>query len=76
MSDMPEKIMAWPDFDDGVTGQWSANTYDDERARPYVLADREAKLVEALRSIAANTCCGTCQEAALVARAALREFDE
>jgi hypothetical protein len=29
----------------------------------------------ALRSIAANTCCDNCQEAALVARAALREMD-
>jgi flagellar biosynthesis/type III secretory pathway chaperone len=32
---------------------------------------RAAKLGEALRSIAANTCCDRCQEAALVARAAL-----
>jgi alkylhydroperoxidase family enzyme len=30
-----------------------------------------AKLEAALRSIAANTCCDKCQEAALVARAAL-----
>jgi len=30
-----------------------------------------ARLREALRAIAANTCCGPCQEAALVARAAL-----
>jgi hypothetical protein len=29
------------------------------------------KLAEALRSIAANTCCGRCQEAALVAQAVL-----
>jgi hypothetical protein len=32
---------------------------------------RIAKLEAALRSIAANTCCDKCQEAALVARAAL-----
>jgi hypothetical protein len=32
---------------------------------------RAAKLEEALRSIAANTCCDRCQEAALVARAAI-----
>jgi len=31
------------------------------------------KLRAALRSIAANTCCDRCQEAALVARAALGE---
>ena len=29
------------------------------------------RLREALSSIAMNTCCGTCQEAALIARAAL-----
>lgn len=44
MNDMPEKIMAWPHFNAGVTGQWSANTYDDERATPYVRIDREANL--------------------------------
>ena len=31
------------------------------------------RLREALRSIASNTCCDRCQEAALVARAALKE---
>jgi hypothetical protein len=31
------------------------------------------RLQEALRSIASNTCCDRCQEAALVARAALKE---
>lgn len=34
-------------------------------------AERVARYEEALRSIAANTCCDKCQEAALVARAAL-----
>ncbi len=33
-------------------------------------------LEKALRSIAANTCCDKCQEAALVARAALEGKDE
>jgi hypothetical protein len=33
--------------------------------------EREKKLTTALQSIAANTCCDRCQEAALVARAAL-----
>lgn len=36
-------------------------------------ADRIETLEAALRSIAANTCCDKCQEAALVARAALAE---
>lgn len=31
------------------------------------------RLREALQSIAKNTCCGACQEAALVARKALEE---
>ena len=34
---------------------------------------RIAELEAALRSIASNTCCDKCQEAALVARAALGE---
>jgi hypothetical protein len=37
-----------------------------------LVAERDT-LREALRSIAANTCCNRCQEAALVARAALGE---
>lgn len=36
----------------------------------------EARLREALESIANNACCGGCQEAALVARAALKEASE
>jgi len=36
-----------------------------------VAANRIEALEKALRSIAANTCCDKCQEAALVARAAL-----
>jgi len=38
-------------------------------------ADRIEALEKALRSIAANTCCDKCQEAALVARAALEMKD-
>ena len=34
------------------------------------------RLREALESIAANACCDRCQEAALVAKAALRREDE
>ena len=37
--------------------------------------NRIAALKKALRSIAANTCCDKCQEAALVARAALEGKD-
>jgi hypothetical protein len=40
--------------------------------REQLQAENE-KLRAALRSIAANTCCDLCQEAALVARAALGE---
>lgn len=36
-----------------------------------LLRHRIAALEAGLRSIAANTCCGSCQEAAMVARAAL-----
>jgi hypothetical protein len=36
-------------------------------------ADENEKLRTALRSIAANTCCDRCQEAALVALSALGE---
>ena len=43
-----------------------------------ISADAETirALREALRSIAANTCCERCQEAALVARAALAQGEE
>ena len=39
------------------------------------LAYRYQRLREALESIAANACCDRCQEAALVAKAALRRED-
>ena len=48
-------------------------------AKTALLAERDAlaarvqRMEGALRSIAANTCCDRCQEAALVARAALAE---
>ena len=38
--------------------------------------DRIAKLKTALRSIAANACCDSCREAALVARKALEGKDD
>lgn len=36
VSNEPNEIMAWPDFDSWITGKWSANTYDDERAIKFV----------------------------------------
>jgi hypothetical protein len=41
--------------------------HDDEVRKP---------LVDALESIAANTCCDKCQEAALVAKSALAKVKE
>jgi hypothetical protein len=40
------------------------------------LEQRIKKLEGALRSISANTCCGPCQEAKLVAQAALAEQND
>jgi hypothetical protein len=42
----------------------------------FAAADRIEKLEAALRSIAANACCDSCREAALVARKALEGKDE
>jgi hypothetical protein len=39
-------------------------------------ADRIEKLEAALRSIAANACCDSCREAALIARKALEGKDD
>jgi hypothetical protein len=46
-----------------------------ENALSYIrpLFEQQRRYLEALRSIASNTCCDRCQEAALVARAALKE---
>lgn len=38
--------------------------------------EKMCELAKALQSIAANTCCSTCREAALVARAALAGKEE
>lgn len=35
MPDMPKKITAWPGEVGPMTGAWSANQYDDERATGY-----------------------------------------
>ena len=39
MTEAPERIWVWPHFDGWITGQWSANTYHDERTIEYVRAD-------------------------------------
>jgi len=60
-----------------------AEAYADELAKDQVdlcrqlidAEDKLAKAVEVLRSIAANTCCTPCQEAALVARTTLAEIE-
>lgn len=53
-------------YDKELRGAWA----DNERLRAQV-----AKLREALGRTAANTCCAQCREAALVARAALKETE-
>jgi len=44
---MPDTIMAWPDFDGCITGAWSANQYSDERAREYISRTHCDELVAA-----------------------------
>lgn len=53
MSDAPDRIAAWPDFDGqySVTGQWSTNTHP-ENAVAYVRADlSDALLREAVEAL-------------------------
>jgi hypothetical protein len=52
-----------------VSGREAREAYEDRICAP--LERRIAMLEAALRSIASNTCCSPCQEAALVAQAAL-----
>ena len=49
MTDAPERITAWRDYPDGVTGRWSANTYDAEDAVEYIRADLVATMTEQAR---------------------------
>tara|TARA_R110000822_G_scaffold143954_7_gene282510 strand:+ start:5345 stop:5620 length:276 start_codon:yes stop_codon:yes gene_type:complete len=49
---------------------------DDTALHLYAFASRIEKLEAALRSIAANACCDSCREAALVARKALEGKDD
>lgn len=45
MTSAPKKIVAWPHFDGWITGQWSANTFHDERAEAYILAAEHERLM-------------------------------
>ena len=45
MSDAPKRIWAWPHFDGWITGDWSANTYHDDRTVEYVRADEHDRLM-------------------------------
>ena len=46
-ANMPDTIMAWPDFDGCITGAWSVNQYSDERAREYISRTHCDELVAA-----------------------------
>ena len=67
MSDAPDRIAAWPDFDGqySVTGQWSTNTHP-ENAVAYVRADlSDALLREAMAVLAKaqdQSCEGFCEQ--------------
>ena len=43
--DAPKRIWAWPHFDGWITGDWSANTYHDERTVAYILAAEHDRIV-------------------------------
>lgn len=45
MTGTPKRIWAWPHFDGWITGDWSANTYYDERAVAYILAAEHDRIV-------------------------------
>ena len=45
MTDASTRIWAWPHFDGWITGDWSANTYHDERAVAYILAAEHDRIV-------------------------------
>jgi hypothetical protein len=58
-------------------GKWYSDGHRDAWRRALKpAADRIEKLEAALRSIAANACCDSCREAALVARKALEGKDD
>ena len=43
--DAPNRIWAWPHFDGWITGDWSANTYHDDRTVEYILAAEHDRVV-------------------------------
>lgn len=45
MTEAPKRIWAWPHFDGWITGDWSANTYHDERTVAYILAAEHDRLM-------------------------------
>lgn len=45
MTDASTRIWAWPHFDGWITGDWSANTYHDERTVEYILAAEHDRLM-------------------------------
>jgi hypothetical protein len=45
MTDAPTRIWAWPHFDGWITGDWSANTYHDDRTVEYILAAEHERIV-------------------------------
>lgn len=45
MTEAPKLIWAWPHFDGWITGDWSANTYHDERTVEYILAAEHDRIV-------------------------------
>ena len=42
--DAHKRIWAWPHFDGWITGDWSANTYHDERTVAYILVSEHDRL--------------------------------
>lgn len=73
MSDDLVKRLRWADFG---TETSERNLMIAAAVRIETQAARIAELEAALLSIARNTCCDKCQEAALVARAALERGKE
>lgn len=45
MTDASTRIWAWPHFDGWITGDWSANTYHDDRTVEYILATEHDRIV-------------------------------
>jgi t-SNARE complex subunit (syntaxin) len=59
-----------------IDERWPTYSVKWNKAILSVIKQAKKPLERALKSIAANTCCDRCQEAALVAQAALKETEE